>query len=603
LPPNISGVSAGTASGSNPAISLSFTNTGATGQSLTIQVIPANPVQNVCTGTPYNLNLMVNPVPPAPVPDTAHLCMGATATALQVNPIPGTTIKWYDQHQAPLTAAPVINTNAPAQFLYYISQAYSNGCESVPSKFVAIVHPTAKIISSSYTHPTSCGIPSGTIVLQVLDLNNNAIPNLPVVVHYDKFMTSYTAAAKTDASGKITIPLTAGTYSNISVETGIGCMSQKIPDVFVLKDPTPPAQPVAGYNPPVCSENLLQLTALSPTSTQAGPIDYVWAGPAFGASGDTVRHTMISFPSAPVSYAGTYIVYAVQNNCISTPGSFQVVIKQSPGKPKITTRNPLCIGDDLVLQAASAMPGNSAVINYTWKGPGAGLPVFAPVARVNKVQLEDAGIYTITAYSPETGCSSSTDTLIQIGGYPIVQFAQDTITVPTGFLLKLAPEIINAAQPGILPIQHFAWTPSQDIVCNDAICSTPVANIKNNTCYAVKATNIYGCSGRDTLCVKVFCTGSQVFIPNAFAPHGNVPENTKLMVRASGIASVKSFRVFSRWGKIVFEKNNFPPNSADYGWDGRVNGKPADPGVYIYTVEVVCENGVPFTYKGNVTLF
>jgi len=225
------------------------------------------------------------------------------------------------------------------------------------------------------------------------------------------------------------------------------------------------------------------------------------------------------------------------------------------------------------------------------------------VARVNKVKLEDAGIYTITVYSPATGCSSSTDTLIQIGGYPIVKFSQDTITVPTGFLLKLAPEITNATAPGILPMKNFAWTPSQDVVCNDAICSTPVANIKNNTCYAVKATNIYGCSGSDTLCVKVFCTGSQVFIPNAFAPRGNLQENVKLIVRASGIASVRSFRVFNRWGKVVFEKNNFPPNSPDFGWDGYVNGRLADQGVYIYTVEVVCENGVPFTYKGNVTLF
>lgn len=117
------------------------------------------------------------------------------------------------------------------------------------------------------------------------------------------------------------------------------------------------------------------------------------------------------------------------------------------------------------------------------------------------------------------------------------------------------------------------------------MCSSPVATIKNNTCYTVKATNIYGCSGSDFICVKVFCQNSQVFIPNAFTPNGDVPENRKLMVRASGISMVKSFRVFNRWGKIVFEKNNFPPNSADFGWDGRVNGKPADPGVYIYTAD------------------
>jgi gliding motility-associated-like protein len=603
LPANVQGLTSGNVSGANPSINLSFTNTGAGSQTINVQVIAANPVQGVCTSTPYTISVTVHPLPPAPVADTFHLCMAAPPTALHVDPIPGTTIKWYDQNGVLLNAPPVINTALPAQFVYFVSHMFNNGCESPRTKMLAIVHPTAKIVGSSYTNPTSCGIPSGSVVLDVLDLNNNGIPNLPVTVHYEKFQTLYSIAANTDATGKITIPLVAGTYSGIYVETGIGCMSQQIPDIFVLKDPNPPAQPIAGYNPPICSGTPLQLTALSPTSTQAGPIDYVWAGPAFGPLGDTVRNTTVTFPSAQLSHAGTYIVYAIQNNCISQPATFSVDIKQAPTQPRITTRNPLCIGDDLVLQATSAMPGNSSVIEYTWKGPGTGFPVYASTARINKVRLEDAGIYTITAYAPATGCSASTDTLIQVGGYPIVKFPQDTITLPTGFLLKLAPVITNANEPGIMPMKNFAWTPSQNIMCNDDVCSTPVATIKNNACYVVNATNIYGCSGSDTMCVKVFCTGSQVFVPNAFAPNGNLAENTRLVVRASGIASVKSFRVFNRWGKIVYEKNNFAPNDPSHGWDGRINGRMADPGVYIYTVDVICENNVPYTYKGDVTLF
>jgi gliding motility-associated-like protein len=91
-------------------------------------------------------------------------------------------------------------------------------------------------------------------------------------------------------------------------------------------------------------------------------------------------------------------------------------------------------------------------------------------------------------------------------------------------------------------------------------------------------------------------------MPNAFLPRGDVPENTKFTVRGSGIMTVKSFRIFNRWGKVVFERNNFSPNITDFGWDGRVNGKMADQGVYVYTVEVLCENGTPYFIKGNVTL-
>ena len=602
LPANVAGVSSGALSGPNPVLSLSFTNTGTVSQELTVRVIPVNPAQNPCQGAPYDLKLTVKPATPAPVTTNAELCMGMPPTALNITPLPGTTVKWYDENAVLLSNAPVINTTVAGKVIYYVSQTNSYGCESPQSQISATVHLTPKIVSANYTNPTNCGVPSGSIILQVLDLNNGAMPNAPVTVYYNKFQTAYTFDTHTDATGKITMPLTAGTYSGIYVETSGRCASAKIPDVFVLKDPTPPAQPVAGYNPPVCSGQPFTLTALSSGNSQPGTIQYVWAGPAFGGMADTVSNAVVAFPSAALSDAGTYAVYAIQNSCISQTASFHVRVNQSPAQPMIVTKTPLCAGQDLVLQAYSSIPGN-ATLNYLWKGPGTGFPVSSANAGINKVAIKDAGIYSITVSSPQTGCSVTSDTLIQVGDHPVVAFAQDTLVLPTGYRLHLEPVISNATDPGVLPVQSYTWTPAQDLECNDASCSSPVASIKNDVCYAVKVTNIYGCSGTDDICIRVFCQNSQVFIPNAFAPNGNVPENRILMVRATGIASVKSFRVFNRWGRLMFERSNFPPNSIDYGWDGMVKGKAADTGVYIYTVDVICENGVPYSFKGNVTLF
>jgi PKD repeat protein len=602
LPPNVAGVTSGTVSGSNPSISLSFTNTGSISQSITVQVIPSNPAQNPCAGTPFNLTLQINPRPPAPAPsDTVHFCMGAPSTALTANALAGNTVKWYDQNLVLLPATPIVSTAAPAQFTFYVSQLNSFGCESPKAKMVVVVHPTPKIISFNYTHPTSCGIPSGSIVLNIVDISDNAIPNLPLIVHYNRFQTAYAVAASTDASGKITVALTAGTYSGIYVEVH-GCASQTLPDVFVLKDPTPPSQPISGSNSPICTNTDLNLTASSPTSSQTGAIQYVWAGPAFGPLGDTVTSTVVSFPSPITNYAGTYVVYAIQNNCISLASTFTVIIKQSPSKPIINTNTPLCVGSSLTLQAHSSIPASDPTLNYVWTGPGAGFPVHSSNAAISSVSVSDAGTYAVSVTSPLTGCSSVSDTLIQIGGYPIIKFPTDTITAPTGQILNLAPIVTNAADPNVLPIKQYEWSPMQDVVCIDPTCSLVKATVKNNVCFIVKATNIYGCSDTASICIRSFCQGSQVFIPNAFLPLGDIPENRKLIVRASGIATVKSFRVFNRWGKVVFEKNNFPPNSPDFGWDGKFNGKPADQGVYVYTVEVICENGTPYFFKGNVTL-
>jgi gliding motility-associated-like protein len=98
-----------------------------------------------------------------------------------------------------------------------------------------------------------------------------------------------------------------------------------------------------------------------------------------------------------------------------------------------------------------------------------------------------------------------------------------------------------------------------------------------------------------------FCKSAQLFIPNAFTPDGdNV--NDVFMVRSTGIASVKSFRIFNRYGEIVFEKYNFAPNTPAYGWDGNINGQKGIPAVYVYIAEVVCENGTEYKKHGNVTL-
>ncbi|SFM61333.1 C-terminal domain of CHU protein family protein [Chitinophaga sp. YR627] len=602
LPAGVAGISAGSVNGTNAAINLSFTNTGNVSQTLTIRVSPVNPTPSPCTGADYNLQLTVKPVTAAPVTDTAHFCMGMPSTSLQVTPSPGNTINWYDASQNPLNSAPLIRTTTAATYRFYVSQTNAEGCESPKAPVVAVVHPTLKITSATATNPVRCGIPSGTIALHVLDLNNGAVPNMDVIVHYNKFQIPYSYSTRTDANGNISVPLTAGTYSQIYVETVGNCLAQKIPDVFILRDPSPPAQPVAGYNPPLCAGATLTLTALSATSEETGPVEYIWAGPAFGPFSDTSRNTVVTFPSVSTSDAGTYAVYAMQNNCISLPAEFEVKITQGPTQPLISTRSPLCVGDDLLLQAYSSISGNSA-LTYLWKGPGAGLPVSTANVTINNVQISNSGIYTITVTSTETGCSASADTLIQVGAYPVVTLPQDTVSLPTGHLLPLTTTITNADDPGVLPITQYKWTPVQNLRCNDALCSAPVATIKNDICYQVEVTNAYGCAAKDEICIKVFCQESQVFIPNAFAPGGDIPENRRLVVRATGINAVKSFRVFNRWGRIMYERSNFAPNDPAFGWDGLINGKRADTGVYVYTVEVVCENGVPYTFKGNVTLF
>ena len=167
------------------------------------------------------------------------------------------------------------------------------------------------------------------------------------------------------------------------------------------------------------------------------------------------------------------------------------------------------------------------------------------------------------------------------------------LTLPTGTLYPLRTIIRNG------PIAQYLWTPATDLSCST--CPLPIATIKKDISYIVKVTTNYGCQASDTINIKTFCESAQVFIPNAFSPDGD-GVNDILMVRGTGIAMVKSFRIFNRWGEVVFERSSFPPNNPTYGWDGKVKGIVGGPEVYVYTAEVICENGTSYVYKGNTTI-
>jgi gliding motility-associated-like protein len=190
-------------------------------------------------------------------------------------------------------------------------------------------------------------------------------------------------------------------------------------------------------------------------------------------------------------------------------------------------------------------------------------------------------------------CFSDTAYVSMTVGQPVTVELGPDQRLPTGTRLPLRSVITNG------PIRFWEWTPTKNLSCQT--CPEPVAAVKTDVTYRVKVTSVYGCVSTDTIQIKAFCTDAQVFIPNAFSPDGD-GINDQLMVRSQGISSIRHFRIFNRWGEIVFERSNFPPNDMAYAWDGRIRGVIGAPEVYVYTSDVVCDDGTTYTYKGNITL-
>ena len=72
--------------------------------------------------------------------------------------------------------------------------------------------------------------------------------------------------------------------------------------------------------------------------------------------------------------------------------------------------------------------------------------------------------------------------------------------------------------------------------------------------------------------------------------------------RGRGIQTVRSLKIFNRWGEQVFRRDNFNANDAAAGWDGRFNGKELVPDVYVYIIDLACDNKTIVTQKGDVAL-
>ena len=95
----------------------------------------------------------------------------------------------------------------------------------------------------------------------------------------------------------------------------------------------------------------------------------------------------------------------------------------------------------------------------------------------------------------------------------------------------------------------------------------------------------------------------KIFIPNAFSPNGDgLNDYLAIFGDEQSIENIRSFRIFNRWGAVVFEKNNMDPNAELEGWDGYLNNKKLQTGVYIFVAEIEFIDGEIELFKGDVTL-
>lgn len=109
-------------------------------------------------------------------------------------------------------------------------------------------------------------------------------------------------------------------------------------------------------------------------------------------------------------------------------------------------------------------------------------------------------------------------------------------------------------------------------------------------------TNSMGCQSVAKKIITIY-SSCYLAVPNAFTPNGD-GKNDQLKILNAIKAENLEFKIFNRWGQLVFTTRNWKQ-----GWDGTVKGVPQGAGTYVWFLTYTERNAIqPRTLKGTAVL-
>lgn len=149
-------------------------------------------------------------------------------------------------------------------------------------------------------------------------------------------------------------------------------------------------------------------------------------------------------------------------------------------------------------------------------------------------------------------------------------------------------------------IVAYRWHPAEIFDCPG--CASPTVSAPRSQTISLAIDNIYGCT--DSLVTFVAVDGRvPIFVPNVFTPDGDGQNDfVPIYANVLQVERILSFRVFNRWGALLWEDEDFAPNDGRRGWDGYLSGRLMDAAAYVWSAEVLLTTGETQQETGTVVL-
>jgi FOG: PKD repeat len=308
----------------------------------------------------------------------------------------------------------------------------------------------------------------------------------------------------------------------------------------------------AGPDSTICLTDTVQL------NPQSDGLRFEWSGNVPGyISDDTAKRPFVT----PASTT-TYTVTAHIGKCNTTD---DITLRTVPYPVAMAGPDTLICYDDTASIKAS-IDGNT----FTWSPTST---LGSPNSLTTLAWPRKTTSYILSAYDTRGCPKPGRDTVVVNVKDEIIAFAGNDTSIVVGQPLQLH------ARGG----DFYEWTPYSYLNRTDV--ADPVVLLDDNFSYQLRAYTAEGCYDLDTINIKVFKTSPDIFVPNAFRP--GAARNNVLRPIPVGISKLDFFRVYNRWGQLVFQ--SFSP---EIGWDGTLAGKPQATGTYVWMVR-----GTDFTGK------
>lgn len=329
--------------------------------------------------------------------------------------------------------------------------------------------------------------------------------------------------------------------------------------------------PVSTINGGAAEEVVCDGSSASLVSTADPNWNNVWAGPETG-TGTSLSPTT----------EGIYVLTSTDDNGCVASATINVGFYDNPSLDPDLVRNVLCCeGDEVVIDFASLITNNVTFGEAYWDNSP------TPSGASLTVSSNDDGTYDLRIVSTD-GCEANTQLTFETNCINPTIVDVDSIIFGTTELY---------AVNGDFPITNEVWTPNftgNEFLANTVANEFETVSVSTDAEFTLNDGSTYVCTEVDSSQVFIFLLADPE-MPDAFTPNGDNLNDVLFPVNMDPNTTISAFRVFNRWGDVVYEYNG------DNGWDGTFENEEQPADVYNYYI-VIDKVSSEFVLSGSVTL-